>query len=250
MNGFDYVRDAHHYYLPRTPRAALKAMEEGLLPAEAYVYKATSVKPLNEEPVDVPEVERILSRENNDLETNLLLVSILDRLLGNQDPEVALFAAESINAIENRYNARIQAYKEQLSGDDPASARRGLARQFYELARINDERPAIRRFYLTEGYGYLKDLYRNARFTRADLELAVEVLLSLGLPDRARFILERIEGPIRDDPDVLLLRARVEFHAKEFTRVSSILEYMKRRAPWVKAREQEILKLWSDAFHA
>lgn len=246
MSGFEYLRSANQFYQPRTPRAALKAAEADLLPVEAYVYKANSVKPLNEEPVDIPEIERVLAREDNDLNTNLLLMSILGKLLRDKDAEIALFGAESINSIENRYNARIENYKKELAGDDPASARRSIARQFYELARINDERTAIRRFYLVEAYGYLKELYRNARFTKPDLELTVDVLLSLELPDRARFILERIQGDAKDDPELLLLRAKVEFKGRRFDRVATIVDRIRKVSPWVTADQNELLRIWTE----
>jgi hypothetical protein len=246
MNGFDYLRSANEYYQARTPRSALKAMEIGLLPPEAYIYKTNSVKPVNEEPIDLQEVERILSNEDNDLNTNLLLMSILDELLANKDPEIALFGAESINAIENRYNSSIEKFKSKLDGNDPGSARRGIARQFYELARINEERPAIRRFYLVESYSYLKTLFRNGNFTKPDLTLTVEVLLSLDLPDRARFILERIKGTAQDDPDILMLRARVEFKDRQFERVAEIAKQIRTGKFWVTADEWELVKLWTE----
>ena len=250
MNGFEYLKVANQLYVPRTPRAALLAVEHGLLPDVAYIYKASSVKPLFEEPVDIPEIERALAGADNDLSTNLLLMSIFERLLGNRDAEIALFAAESINTIENRYNAKIESYKENLDGDDPTEALRGIATQFYELACINADRPAIKRFYLAEAYSYLKKLYRRSRFTKNDLELTVRVLLALKLPDRASFILNRIKGAMKDNPDVLLLRAEVEFSAKRFDRVAEIIERIRTTAPWVRSEQQVIVKLWTEAAHA
>ncbi len=253
MNGFDYVRTANQYFVPRTPRAAIKALEEGLLPAVAFIYKANSVGPLDEEPFDFDDIERVLARRENDLATNLQLMSIFERLLKHRDPEIALFAAESINAVENRYNTEIESLRRRLAEateamDDRAAAeaRRGIARQFYEVARINDSRPAIKRFYLVEAYGNLKDLYRASRFTKADLTLAVEVLVSLGSPDRARYILERVTGEAKDDPDILFLLASVEFSARRFDRVAAAIERVRAVAPWVRADQQELVRMWSE----
>ena len=128
-------------YNPRTPRAALLAVESGLLPQEAYIYKANSIKPLFEEPVDIPEIERILASENNDLTTNLLLIGILERLLVNNDSEIALFAAESINAIEGRYNDRIEGLKARYRHSADPSILRDIAHQFFEIGTINLSRP-------------------------------------------------------------------------------------------------------------
>ena len=251
MNGFDFLRDSNHYFVPRTPRAALKAIEEGLLPDVAYLYKANSVSPLYEDinkiEEIIPDIERILSNERNELGTNLLLMSIFEQLLGHKDQEIALFAAESINAIENQYNERIEKLKKELSGEDPSAARRGIARQFYEVARINDARPAIKRFYLAESYSYLKELYRNGKFRKVDIQLAVDVLVALGLPDRARYILERIKGDAKDDPDMLMLRAGVEFKAKRFSGVAEIIGRIKQTAIYVDAEHQDLVKLWIEA---
>ena len=101
MNGFEYLRIANRFFNPKTPRAALRAIEEDLLPDVAFLYKANSVSPLYEN-IDhieeiLPEIERILSSEQNELATNLLLMRIFEQLLKHKDQEIALFAAESIN---------------------------------------------------------------------------------------------------------------------------------------------------------
>ena len=253
MNGYDYVRSANEFYLPRTPSAAIKALEEGLLPEVAFIYKANSVRPLDEEPINVDDIERVLARRDNDLDTNLLLMSIFERLLKHRDPEIALFAAESINAIENRYNTAIESLKRRLEDAEKAEehqtatlARRAIARRFYEVARVNDSRPSIKRFYLAEAYEYLKGLYRDSRFSKDDLSLTVEVLVSLGLPDRARFILEHIKGDARDDPEILVLQGSVEFKAKRFDRVAAIAERIRRVAPGFGERHGELLRMWTE----
>lgn len=251
MNGFEFLREANSYFFPRTPRAALKAIEEGLLPDVAYLYKAISVSPLYEDVNKIeeiiPDIERILSNESNELGTNLLLMSIFEQLLGHKDQEIALFAAESINAIENQYNERIEKLKKELAGDDPSGARRGIARQFYEVARINDTRPAIKRFYLAESYAYLKELYRNGKFRKDDIQLTVDVLVALELPDRARYILERIKGDSKDDPDMLMLRAAVEFKAKRFSGVAEIMDRVKQKSRYIDRERQDLVKLWIEA---
>jgi hypothetical protein len=250
VNGFEYLRSANRYFEPRTPRAALKAVEAGLLPKEAYIYKATSVKPLNEEPVDIPEIERILAREENDLATNLLVASILKELLEHKDPEIALFGAESIDTIENRYNSRIERYKQSLGTGDDASALRGIGRQFFEIAGLNGERPAIKKFYLVEAYSYMQRLFREGPFDRTDLELTVEILLALRCPDRARFILEHLRGDARDEPAILMLRARVEFAGRRFDRLAELLGRVRKSGMWLSAEQQELVRLWTEAVNA
>ncbi len=250
MTGFDYVRSANQFYNPRTPRAALMALERGLLPEVAYIYKANSVKPLFEEPVDVPEIERILAREDNDIDTNLLLVSILEHLLESKDSELALFAAESINAIENRYNERIEREKKTYREQRDAEPLRVIAREFHELALINSNRPAIRRFYLAEAYAYMKKVRDETRLNSTDLRLVTRILIELRLPGHARYILANVKGPIRRSADFLFLLAEAAYYARDYGRVIRIMSHIKQAAPWVSRERHELIRQWTERFHA
>lgn len=111
MKDYDFFRARRVMFNPRTPVAALKAYETGFNPLEMFIFKSGSAKPLNEEPFDIEAIERYLSRQDLNLEANSILVSIFEKLIYSQDQELALFAAESINIIENRYNNRIEEAK-------------------------------------------------------------------------------------------------------------------------------------------
>ena len=245
MMSFDYLRKSNQLYNPRTPASALKAVESGLLPEEAFVYKANSVKPLFEEPVDLMEVERVLARPDNDLQTNLLLISIMEQLRFDPDSEIALFAAESINAIENRYNSRIEGLKEDYAKNSDPLALRSLAQQFYELALINSAQPAIKRFYLVEAYSYMRSLQEDLGLRTADVIFAVRILLLLGHVRESRNILKEIESVVGDDLDILLLEAEVEFNARNFYRVADILERLQHRAAELNDTQKSILEQWT-----
>jgi len=117
------------FILPRT-RGALKAFEEGFAPIEAFIYKSTSSKPIDEQPYDLDEIERILSRPNLDFRTNVVLMEFLKNLIHHEDQELALFAAESINVIENRYNTRISSLKKEITEVDSPLQR------FSDLGRL------------------------------------------------------------------------------------------------------------------
>ena len=116
MEGFTYFKTVRESFIPKTPDAALKAMEAGLQPGEAFIYRGTSIKPLDDEPLDLDEIARVVEREDLDIQTNLLLMRIFEKLVKSQDAELALFAAESINAIENRYNSSIETLKKKWRG--------------------------------------------------------------------------------------------------------------------------------------
>jgi hypothetical protein len=151
MLKFDYFRRVADAYRPRTANAAMRAAEVNLVPIEACVYLGTSIKPLDEQPIDLNAIEQVLSRPQLDLDTILLLMRILTRLLRNPDAEVALFAAESISSIETRYTRRIEALKSSLKEKTSDVVLRSLARQYYELAQIHPG--SIRNFYLREASG-------------------------------------------------------------------------------------------------
>jgi tetratricopeptide (TPR) repeat protein len=215
MEGFEYFRSTEPRYIPKTSSTALKALFSQLLPEEAFIYLGTSAQSLDEEPVDLDALERMLSRPHLDLETNRMLRHILNRLVKSSDPETALFAAESINLIENRYNTRIGKLKEDLKEKRSPSAFCEIARQYYELAQLSPG--SIRMFYLREAYGYLLEISRKQALPQKEVLLIMRVLLELGQFDRAIKILEQVKD--RGDPAYLLLEAEIEFKQKNFLQV-------------------------------
>jgi len=232
VQGFDYFRKAGEGYRPLSSRAALKAVEEGLLPPEAFLFLGTSAKPLDDEPLDLGDIERILAREDLDLQTNRLLLRLFQKLLASQDPELALFAAESVNLIENRYNSRIAALRRELEqeGSPPVEqalpALRELARLLYELAQLTPL--ALGRFYLREAYTALQRLNRSGGLRKQDGELLVRVLLALRLYDQAAGILRQLRRRLRRlDPALLLLEAEVQFYRRDFLRVRQLLQELR-----------------------
>ena len=81
MGDFAYFRERQHTYRPSTPAAALRAIHCGLAEKEELIHQGINVKPLIEEPFDIKELQRIQSREDLDLDTNLLLHRIFSRML-------------------------------------------------------------------------------------------------------------------------------------------------------------------------
>jgi hypothetical protein len=242
MLHFDYFRRSPEAYRPWTAHAAMRAAEANLLPLEACVYLGTSIKPLNEEPIDLDDIEHILSRPHLDLETNLLLIRILTKLLRNPDAEVALFAAESINVIENRYTKRIEALKGKLKEEASADVLRSLAQQYYELAQMHPG--TIRNFYLREAFGYIKKLNKLKRLGRQDVVLLVRLLLTLGLTDQAKRIIDQLTD--REDPSYLLLEAEIAFKRKDITSVQKLCDRLKTQPRHLDEDSQAFLSYWFE----
>jgi hypothetical protein len=223
VQSFDLFRRSQDMYHPRTARAALLAAKANLVPLAACVYLGTSVKPIDEEPIDLDDLEHLLSRKNLDLETNLLLMRVLTKMLRDPDAEVALFAAESINTIENRYTKRIEELKGKLKQGEDAALMRQLASLYYELAQMHPT--SIRNFYLREAYGYFKRLNSLKQMKKTDVALLVRLLLLLKLTDQAKRIIDQLAD--RDDPFYLILEAELEFQRGNILRVHELCEQIK-----------------------
>jgi hypothetical protein len=244
----------------------MKAIGAGLLPAEHFVYASTSVKPLDEEPYDLDSIERMLARRDLGIETSSQLKSILEKLIGTDDQETALFGAEGINALEGRYVNRIEALKGTLAktgagageaaGRGGSAARRGalreLARQYFELATLHGRASSIRAFYLREAFTSIRGAFaasggerEKARVSRVDLVLMVDILVALGLHDQAARLLEQVRAG--EDPLVLLLAARIAFHRGQYAKVAGFCRRLVPLARKLGEKDRKIVSFWAGA---
>lgn len=224
MLSFDHFRNRRRIYQPRTPASALRAVSEGFAEVEELVYQGTSVKPLVEEPYDILELQRILSRQELDLDTSLLLVRIFTQMLADPDPERALFAAEGITTVESRYSRRIDEIKKSLATGDVAALRLELARLHYELAMLNENSPSIRSFYLREAFLNVRSEASGTALPLDLLTVTVRILAALGLNEQAESVLRRAKA--RVDPEVLFLRAEIAFGQRDYRAVSVIVRHL------------------------
>jgi len=243
--GFSYLSKSLELYNPKTPMAALKAVETGLLPDYAYIYRANSVHPLFEEPIDIDAIERTLSRKDNDLSTNQLLVRILEQLLKSRDSEIALFAAESINAIENLYNERVEGLKNQYETENDPSHLRSIAAQFYEVALINESRKSIRNFYLYEAYSYMKRYESEVSFNREDLIFILRIMIHLRSLELARNIMVQALARFPDDNELILLAAEIEYYKKNFKQVFALFHRIRNSWDSLPEEAREICSVWT-----
>ena len=217
--GFTYLRRRYEYFQPKTPKAALRAVAQGAAPPSAFVYRATSVKPLYEEPFDLEEIQRILSRQDIDLETLLLVIRILEQLILARDSETALFAAESLNEIENRFTERIDALRNELESGGGPDSRRDLGKNLFQLAQVSRGRQTLKNFYLREAFGCFNRLTRDEKAEQEDFIYLVRICMELKLFAQAETILEKAEQLFGVVGDIRLLKAENEFYRKNFTEV-------------------------------
>ena len=246
MKIHDFIRNSAHLFKPKTPHAALLAAQEGVLPVESYIYKSSSVKPLYEEPFDLEEIQRILSRRDNDLDTNLLLMEILTKLSYNRDPETALFAAESMNAIENRYNREIEDLVKRIEADPRPGYIRECSKKLYELALLNNQE-VIRRFYLKEAFMSARRLEDTEDYRKEDGLFVISIFNELGLYGQSKQTLNSLKERFGSrDTDLLRMEAVIEFAQHNFMNV--ILVYLKLGG--IRGRldteELEALSFWTE----
>ncbi len=215
---FNYFKQIREGFKPKTAAAALKGIHERKLPVEAFVYLGTSVKPLNEKPYDLEEIERILAKRDIGVDTYILLNKIFEDLIKSVDQEIALFAAEGINIIENRYNKRIEKLKERLKEEpDNVNTLYELAVCYYEFALLNRGKEAIESFYLKEAFSRIKAIIKLKKFGRRELILFVNILIALKMYDQAFRALDNVK--IQGDPEIVFLKAKIEFFRKNLSEV-------------------------------
>jgi hypothetical protein len=160
-------------FIPRTQAQALRGYTEGILNPEYYIYKAVNIHPILEEPWDMHEMDRLLAKPDLDIETASLLMTVFERMIKHRDKELALFAAESINALERRYIAKVQALKKLLETDPALKTYRAIIAEYRTMARLFVTRPVLGVFYLDEARSFHE---RNAaKLKDPDLDLAVYI---------------------------------------------------------------------------
>ncbi len=243
MFKFDYFRLKERKFNPKTPASAIKAFEAEILPIEVFIYKATSIKPLDEEPYDLPGIERILAKKDLDIKTNLLIMRILKKLIRNNEPEIALFAAESINLIENRYNKKIENLKKNLENNRNLNILFNISNLYYELSLLNSEATAIRNFYLREAYSYIKEVKLNEDTKFKIYKIYINILCDLKLYDQAIHILNNSAGKEMKENKYkyLLLEAEISFRKKDFSRIFEISSELKKYENKLSESEKNII---------
>jgi hypothetical protein len=221
--GYEYIRAMRSLYNPRTPRAALVAAEAGILPVEAVVYKASSVKPLFEEPFDIDELERVLAQADLSFPDAMILAEILAAMTRDSDKERALFAAESLTTLENRWARKVESLRPAYLADDgngePAFR---LARALYEQALIVGREAPIRNYYLLEAY-YILCQRPDAGSGGPSFDLLIRCLVRLGLLDQAQTEIDG-ELDLRVDGELIAQAVEIAYLRKDVHRVRELLE--------------------------
>jgi hypothetical protein len=246
MTGFDYIRRLRQFYRPRTPRAALLAVESGLLPVEAFVYRSSSIKSLFDEPWNPEELERALAKPDMGLGEAMLLSEIFTEMTKGRDKELALFAAESLNGLEARWSSKVEELRSQVKEgtcEDEGVCR--FARALYEYALIVGRYAPIRNYYLREAYYVLTD-WPEACLLPEGFDIRIRCLLRLGLFDQAEAVLQSELGR-RSDGELLLLAAEAAFLRKDTRRLRELVGGRDLDSVDMPRERRELLRAWAGA---
>ena len=247
MDAFKSLLSRKTRFLPKTQAQALMALSEGIIHESFYMYKAVNVHPVFEEPWDLDEIERLLAKPDLDVETTILLMTIFQRLIKQEDKELALFAAESINAVEQRRMRKIQVLRKKL--EEARQAReenkfgcedklppiaRALASEYRNLGRICFAQPVLRIFYIEEALSVLKRQELTCSPDDQDLELLVELLLDLGRNDEACILVGTLTGEYPENKAYRFLAAKTAYARRQFRNILDNLdENEELRAFWL-----------------
>ncbi len=241
MKEFDYVRTMREFYVPRTPRAALVAVEAEILPIEAFVFKTASIKPLFEEPYDPDELERFLAQPDLDFSGAMLLSEIFVAMTMDEDKERALFAAESLTTLEERWARKVIELRSRPDGRDGEGSLL-LGRTLFERALVEGRNPSIRDHYLREALKIL-DESPEAEPGKPGFGLRIRCMVKLGLMEAAEaLILPFLEGI--DDGEVLALAVEIAYIRKDVHRIDELLRGRDLEKLGIDGEVRSILEFW------
>ena len=246
MNIGDFFLNVGTFILPRTPAGALKAFEANFAPIEAFIYKSTSTKPIDEEPYDIGEIDRILARPHLDFRTNVVLIGIFEKLIHSEDQELALWAAESINVIENRYSARMSALKKDLDAKEShEEILSELGQVNFELALLNGKRQAIKEFYIYQSIAHYRELLGLRAIEGAERNSYIRALMEIRDYVSAKELLE--EDPSKSSSGDILLAAEIEYSRKNFDGAANILSKLVEYIDQIGEKEIALYTYWMGA---
>ena len=113
---FDFYRtkEKKKAYLPLTQIGLRKAFSKGLIGIEHFISMAASLRPLIDEAQDINEITRLFSQQKLSARPSQHSAKILKNMIKDQNIDIALYAAEGLNSIENSYIEKIQKIKEKI----------------------------------------------------------------------------------------------------------------------------------------
>ncbi len=220
---FKTLMSSRSGFIPRTQAQALRCFSERILGPEFYINRAVNIHPIFEEPWDVQEIDRLLAKPDLDVETQVLLMSILERMVKLEDKELALFAAESITALEQRYLVRIQKAKKAFEAEKTVAALREIIDQYRTLGKLSFARPVLKAFYLAEARRYHEQNRGLLKAVHPDYATYIRILLEAQDLEAAGKLIAALLKRYPDDPRLRYLAAEQAFMVGAYRDVAAHL---------------------------
>ncbi|MCX8124927.1 MAG: hypothetical protein N3F66_12310 [Spirochaetes bacterium] len=182
-NPFDFFRHdiTENPYIVKTQHKLRKAFSEGLLGIEHYLMAATSLRPLIDEAQDLDEITRLFSQQKLAMRPNPHSVRILRSMIKDPNPEIALYAAEGLNTIENSFLAKIEKVKKKLAKASHYTFiyHYLLGCLYTQFALLLESQKLIQKFYIKQAIDNLLTAYSlHPKNKRIKLALAESYLLN------------------------------------------------------------------------
>jgi tetratricopeptide (TPR) repeat protein len=223
---FDFYRTAveKDRYMPKTQRGLRKAFSEGLIGIEFYIEMATSLRPLVDEAQDIDEVTRLFSQQKLSAKPTPHSVRILRNMIKDPNPEIALYAAEGLNTIENSYLQKIQNLKEKLSKGKGVKEVifYNLGILYLKFVRLLEGQTLIRNFYLQESLTYLEKANKLDGGNPRILRPIGEAYMLLGEYNKALRIFKYLFTGDDNDRESLMMIAQCHFYSGEYEKIREI----------------------------
>ncbi|MEJ5362678.1 MAG: HEAT repeat domain-containing protein [Spirochaetota bacterium] len=181
-NPFDFFRHdvVENPYIVKTQHKLRKAFSEGLLGIEHYLMTATSLRPLIDEAQDLDEITRLFSQQKLAMRPNPHSVKILRTMIKDPNPEIALYAAEGLNTIENSFLTKIEKVKKKLekASNNIFIYHYLLGLLYTQFAALLESQKLIQKFYIKQAIGNLIKAYTlQPKNKRIKIALADSYLL-------------------------------------------------------------------------
>lgn len=235
MKVFDFLNLQEKYFNPKTPNSALKGIMTGSIPKEFFIFISNFLYSPFETPGKLEvlsedkelkrlnELERILAKEDLDIELQLLMIFTLEKLGKHSNPEIALFAAESINSIENRYNKKIYDLKEKINKEKKFDYYKDIIVLLYHYGYINKSKEDIREFYYREALSYFNELDEAQYINKELLIIRIKLLNQLKEFNKSREILQEFQDILPLELKTLIA-VEIEYEDRSFDNIQLIMD--------------------------
>ncbi len=245
---FDFYRKAldPDQYLPMTQRGLRKSFTENIIGIEFFLEMATSLRPLVDEARDIDEITRMFSQQKLASRSNPHSVAILREMIQDPNPEIALYAAEGLNSIENSYIEKILMLKEKIEAAKKPDYLLyfQLGKLFLQFATLLEGQDLILNFYINEAIVCLVKAYKLKSKSYVIIKTLGKAYLMLKKYKAAANIFNKLFQLKEDDIDNLFKLAECYYNLGKYDDVKYLSFVINRVAKNLDNLSEMIVYQW------